>query len=111
MADSVITQYTEYCLICGASTECEHHLIEGVANRAKSEKWGLKIPLCNSCHNMNANSMHGNTKMNRLGKIMGQIAFEKEFWKSKVMASKDEKKLMEQDARDLFRKDFGKSFV
>lgn len=29
----------------------EHHIFGGVANRPKSEKYGLKVYLCHDCHN------------------------------------------------------------
>lgn len=39
------------CYICGLQTYCEtHHVYNGVSMRAVSERLGLKVPLCGTCH-------------------------------------------------------------
>lgn len=41
----------EECYYCGKWGYLdEHHVFEGTADRAKSEKYGLKVKLCRSCH-------------------------------------------------------------
>ncbi len=109
--ESVITDWTEFCLICGGEAECEHHAIPGTANRAKSEEFKLVIPLCNNCHNMSRDSIHRNPKMAAMSKIIGQLAFAKEYFKSKLTASENEKRQMEQDAKEMFIDTFGKSYL
>ena len=49
---SIVTEHSEICFICGRQTEAEHHLVFGTAGRELSEKDGLKVPVCNNCHNM-----------------------------------------------------------
>jgi uncharacterized protein YlaI len=46
-----IIQKNKQCYVCGntQSLEC-HHIFSGTANRKQSEKFGLKVFLCNSCH-------------------------------------------------------------
>lgn len=52
MSKSIVTDYSEICFFCGRQAEGEHHLIFGTAGRELSEKDGLKVPVCNNCHNM-----------------------------------------------------------
>ena len=42
---SIITQDLEHCYLCGAPEPQIHHIFNG-ANKKKSEKYGLIIPLC-----------------------------------------------------------------
>lgn len=49
--DSIITKDMEHCFICKTTRNLEiHHCIHGQGNRAKSEEYGLKVPLCIYCH-------------------------------------------------------------
>ena len=52
MSKGIVTDYPEICFICGRPSEAEHHLVFGTAGRELSEKDGLKVPVCNNCHNM-----------------------------------------------------------
>ena len=39
------------CYWCGRITTCEtHHVYNGVSMRRVSERLGMKVPLCVSCH-------------------------------------------------------------
>ena len=38
----------------------EHHVMEGTANRRKSEQWGLKVYLCHEHHKDSPAAVHGN---------------------------------------------------
>ena len=62
MSKGIVTDYPEICFICGRPSEAEHHLVFGTAGRELSEKDGLKVPVCNNCHNMGEILMriHGN---------------------------------------------------
>lgn len=75
----------------------EHHIFYGTANRAKSEKYGLKVKLCMSHHkgNINGNkgAVHFNPEYDRKLKEIGQRKFE------------------ENHSREEFRKEFGKSWL
>lgn len=109
--ESAITKYMDVCLICGAPREAIHHGIEGTANRAKSDKWKLIMPLCARHHNMSDMSVHGNREMQVMSHVISQLAFEREYFRSRVVASKSEKDQMDEDVRALFIKEFGMAFV
>ena len=53
------------CYMCGSYQWIEIHHIFGAANRNKSTKYGLVVPLCHYCHNEHPNGVHQN-KENRL---------------------------------------------
>ena len=78
MGKGIVTDYPEICFICGRPSEAEHHLVFGTAGRELSEKDGLKVPVCNNCHNMGEILMriHGNPMAERMSKIIGQLAWE-----------------------------------
>ena len=50
------------CWACGAYAPEEHHVFYGVANRKKSEKYGLKVHLCSRHHRDNLDGVHGQNK-------------------------------------------------
>lgn len=95
-----ITDYMDMCVICGNPAQAKHHLIMGTANRSKSEKWKLYIPLCNACHNMTDNSVHLNSKLTAFSRIIGQLGFELQMI---------EQGMSHEEARNKFRKEFNKS--
>lgn len=47
--ESILTDDMSHCYICGSPREQIHHCMNG-ANRKKSEKYGLIIPICHECH-------------------------------------------------------------
>lgn len=49
-----------YCVLCGSSRRIEKHHIFGGALRKKSERYGLTVDLCHSCHNEPPNGVHFN---------------------------------------------------
>ena len=92
----IVTEYENICIICGRAAEAEHHLIFGTAGRNLSEKYGLKVPICNGCHTMKekCRRIHDNPMAEKLSKMLGQAIFE-----AKV------------GSRDDFRKIFGRSYL
>lgn len=114
---SILTDYTELCAICGRESEAEHHLVFGTAGRELSEKDGLKIPICNNCHNMGNITcrIHGNPMAERMSKIIGQLAWEKEWILRDAIHDLDDEKeaqrLEAQIARKEFRKRYGVSYL
>lgn len=108
MSKSIITKYENYCIICGKPTNHTHHCIEGTANRAMSEKYGLTIPLCPEHHNMGNKSVHHQTEMNVMSHIIGQLAYERRYCAEKRGLPFEP---LEEEARQSFRERFGKSYL
>lgn len=108
---SILTKYEEYSVFSGTRKTCDHHLVFGRfgAWRDLSEQWGLKIPLIDSEHNMSSKGttkhIHGNSAAESLSKMLGQVAFEKEYYRKKVVDDDSD------PAREEFRKLFGESFL
>lgn len=100
IANSII-QTNKECFICGDQYEYgfnkleEHHIFFGNPNRSKSEHYGLKVWLCgHKCHRNGHNAPHRNKTTDTMLKSLGQAKFEE----------------IHGD-RDLFRKEFGKSYL
>lgn len=96
MSNSIVTINTESCYICGRYAEAEHHLIFGSSQRELCEDDGIKIPICNCCHNMGEITyrIHDNPEAERLSKIFGQLIYEREI-----------------GTRESFIKRYGKSYM
>ena len=77
MSKGIVTEYPEICIFCGRQAEAEHHLIFGTAGRELSEKDGLKIPVCNNCHNMGQKlcRIHENPMAEKLSKMLGPVSY------------------------------------
>ena len=110
MAKSVLTKYEQYSVFSGCPMESWHHLVFGNGMRDLSEYYGLKIPLLHKEHNMSSkgtiNQIHGNPAAEKLSKMLGQVAFEKEYYRKLVCGKSDN-----DPAREEFRKIFGKSYL
>ena len=66
MAKSIL-QNEKVCYLCGSHNMLEsHHVYNGNPNRTLSEKYGLKVYLCHSCHNEPPNGVHFNSLANIL---------------------------------------------
>lgn len=85
-----------YCVLCGSNQHIERHHIFGGALRKKSEKYGLVVDLCHSCHNEPPNGVHHNAnqmlKLHRYGQLKAMKEnnwniekFRKEFRKNYLM--------------------------
>ena len=108
---SILTKYEQYSVFSGSPKETDHHLIFGNGNRAISEKYGLKIPLLNREHNLSSKGtiyqIHENPAAEKLSKLLGQVAFEKEYYRNLVCGEKSDS----DPAREEFRKIFGESYL
>lgn len=71
---SIITDERHKCYLCGSTRFIEIHHIFSNANRGKSTKYGLVVPLCRNCHRGSNGVHHNYSKMLELRKI-GQQAF------------------------------------
>ena len=107
--DGILTKHKEICFICGRQSEAEHHLIFGTAGRELSEKDGLKAPICNNCHNMGNVTMriHGNPMAERMSKIIGQLAWERQWILKDAVHDKDG----DEEAQDLESRIARKEFM
>lgn len=101
---SIVTEYDRFCAFCGRPTTHEHHLIFGSSGRQLADEDGLKLPICDKCHTLNPikERIHDNPMAERLSKMAGQLAFEKR--KCAEGATED-------DAREMFRKRYGVSYL
>ena len=79
--DSIITEYTEFCLLCGTPTTDTHHCLSG-SDRKHADEDGLVIPLCRVCHRF----VHDNPKALVMSKIIGQLAYEREHTREEFRA-------------------------
>ena len=111
--EGIVTQSKSICFICGREAEAEHHLIFGTAGRELSEKDGLKCPVCNNCHNMGdkLRRIHDNPMAEKLSKMVGQLAWEKEWILNDTIHDSDGYELEKQIARNEFRKRYGMSYL
>lgn len=75
-----IIQKEKECYFCKTTQGLEcHHIFPGTANRKNSEKYGLKVWLCNRHHTGSNESVHHNSDMMQMLKAIGQQSFEKEY--------------------------------
>ena len=104
---SIVTKYTNISAFSQNPKECDHHLIFGSGLRELADEDGLIIPLTNKEHNMgyNTEKIHGNQAAEKLSKMLGQLAYEKEFYKKALGAGEED------PAREAFRKRYGISYL
>lgn len=99
MAKSIL-QNEKRCFLCnrnGAEDRLEeHHIFFGIANRAKSEEYGLKVYLCGiRCHRLGKESVHKNASVCRRLQAYTQVkAMQKYKW-----------------TEDDFREIFGRNYL
>lgn len=106
---SIISEYENICAICGRPAEVTHHLIRGNGLRKLADQDGLTMRLCNSCHNMAGNPLfqiHENPVAEVLSKQLAEIGFEKEYYRKRCPDVGDE-----DEARNAFRKRYGRSYL
>lgn len=116
--DSIVTKYDGLCAICGKPAKCTHHMIPGTATRKLCEEDGLKIRLCNSCHNMFLGQrpvgwscdVHHCPKLDIVVEQEAQLAWEKNFYKN-LLDTLGMHHTDEDPAREAFRKRYGKSWL
>lgn len=97
---SIITNYPEYCLICGKPAEA-HHIFKGNKQRKLSDEDLIIMPLCPDHHRGNL-SAHQTKELNVLCEIIGQLAYEKK---------KCAEGYGEAAARESFRLRYGRSYI
>lgn len=88
---SIITQDLDHCYICGSSYPQVHHIMNG-ANKTKSEKYGLLVPLCMN-HHTGMFGVHTHPDLMLEMRRIGQRKFE------------------ELHGHDLWMEEFGKNYL
>lgn len=69
----------ECCYLCGRMGYLERHHIFGGPNRKLSEKYGLTVHLCRSCHQDSKEGVHFNREKREHLHRIGQQAFEERY--------------------------------
>ena len=103
---TIITNYPDYCLICGKPAE-SHHIFKGNKQRKLCDEDLIIMPLCPEHHTGNL-SVHQTKELNILVEIIGQLAYEKHY-----IAQKRELPFegIEEEAREAFRSRYGRSYM
>ena len=121
--NGIVTDYDSICAFCGRPADCTHHLIGGV-NRSLADMDGLTIPVCNSCHNMGhiehikkgtkkqgTMIVHGNSMAETMSKMIGQLAYEKQFYRDYYEKHENITDDERDDARESFIDRYGRSYL
>ena len=82
------------CVVCGNPVVDMHHIFPGTSNRAQSERYGYKIPLCRKHHTDHGVGIHFNRGMALAWQQKAQHHFERNY-----------------GTREDFIKTFGRSFL
>jgi len=109
---SILTTYTELSAFSTRIKECDHHLISGSGLRKLADEDGLILPLTNDEHNTGSitNRIHDNPAAEKLSKMLGQVAYEKEFYRTTLEALQEIDE-GEDPAREVFRERYGISYL
>lgn len=104
---NIVTEYTELSAFSPRPRECDHHLIFGNGLRKLADEDGLILPLTNYEHTTGpiGERIHENVAAEKLSKMLGQLAYEKEFYKKALGAGEED------PAREAFRKRYGISYL
>ncbi len=112
MKKSSVTKYNQYSAFSGRPAECQHHLIFSNGLHKLADEDGLIIGLTNDEHNMSPrgtiNQVHDNPAAEKLSKIAGQLAWERNYLIKKYELPFDD---LSEEAREAFRKRYGRSFL
>ena len=94
----MITEYSDYCIICGKPKTDVHHLVFGNAKRRLADADALTMPLCRDHHEQ----MHNDKAMQVMSHIVGQLFYERN------MCAQG---LTPEEAREEFRRRYGVSYL
>ena len=112
MVKSIITNFENISAFSGVPKECDHHLIFGRGLRELADADGLWIPLLNREHNLSSigtiYQIHGNPAAEKLSKMLGQMAWERNFVIEKYSLPFDD---VSTEAREAFRDRYGNSYL
>ena len=82
---SIIQKDCDRCFECGSYNNLEWHPLFGGSNRKWSEKYGLKVRLCHTCHNEPPIGVHHNKQVMDRYHIIGQAVFEESHSREEFM--------------------------
>lgn len=94
----MITNYEDYCIICGEPRQHVHHLVFGNAKRRLADTDGLTCPLCRECHE----KIHNQKELQVMSHIVGQLFYERNMCTTGMNI---------EDAREHFRHRYGVSYL
>ena len=97
----MITEYNDYCIICGKPRTDMHHCLKGVKHRHLATEDELLLPLCKEHHEGNM-SVHHNKEMMIMSQIIGQLAYERD---------RCAEGMTSEEAREDFRRRYSKSYI
>lgn len=107
----MITEYNDYCIICGKPRTDMHHCLKGHKQRHLADEDELLIPLCQDHHTGNM-SVHNTKELNILVEIIGQLAWEREYLINRqLLPFDDSHDEISQEAREAFRSRYGRSYL
>ena len=98
----MITEYNDYCIICGRPRDDMHHVFKGHKQRHLADEDELVIPSCKEHHTNGKMAVHTAKEINVLCEIIGQLAYEKR---------KCAEGYGEGAARESFRLRYGRSYL
>lgn len=111
MSKSIMTEYEQYSVFSGTPTTTRHHCVFGRGLRNLAEQDGIWIPVTDAEHNMSPNGtinqIHGNPAAEKLSKIAGQLAWERNYLIDKY-GDFDE---LSHECREAFRKRYHESYL
>ena len=115
MKHSILTEYEDISAFSGKPKECFHHLCFGVGMRELSDSDGLWIPLQNAEHNCSSKGtiyqIHDNPAAEKLSKMLGQVAWEKEYLAKELEKHGYDIDDIKDEARTHFMARYGQSFL
>lgn len=119
MKKSKVTEYEQYSVFSGTPTSTRHHLLFGRGIRNLAEQDGIWIPVTDAEHNMSSkgtiNQIHGNPAAEKLSKIAGQLAWERNYLiKQLALPFESEEETFDRvssECRAAFMKRYGRSYL
>lgn len=94
----MITEYKDYCIVCGRPNPEVHHCVFGNSKRRLADEDGLTMPLCRMHHE----AMHNEKPMQVMSHIVGQLLYERD---------KCAKGMSPEEAREDFRRRYSSSYL
>lgn len=119
---SIVTEDLRHCIICNRVADAVHHLLSG-GQRKRADNDGLIVGLCNEDHNLYEDNyykdkvlgytcdFHHCRKMEILGKMIGQLAWEKEYYRNICRKNLSSFDADHDVAREMFLRMYGKKYL